>query len=260
MTVPEVTALVRRPGPRLAEGLVTHIERHQVDVDLAVRQWERYVEVLRRVGWNVIEVSPADDCPDAVFIEDTVVVRNGTALVARPGAESRRPEIAATRDIIGQLGYAVVEVDEPGTLDGGDVLKIGDRIYVGQGGRSNSGGAQALRSTFADQGVEVVEVPVSKVLHLKSGVTALPNGTVVGYEPLVDEPGAFPNFMAVPEESGAHVVVVDDKRIIMADDAPKTADLFVNMGLLPITVSISEFQKLEGCVTCLSVRLRGVPS
>jgi dimethylargininase len=258
--VPAVTALVRRPGPRLAEGLVTHIERHQIDVDLALRQWERYVQVLRRVGWDVVEVPPADDCPDAVFIEDTVVVRDATALMARPGAESRRPEISATREIVTRLGYTVSEIDEPGTLDGGDVLKIGDRIYVGQGGRSNNGGAQGLRDAFGDQGVEVIEVPVRKVLHLKSGVTALPNGTVVGYEPLVDERSAFPNFLAVPEESGAHVVVVDDKRIIMADDAPKTADLYVQMGLRPITVSISEFQKLEGCVTCLSVRLRGVPS
>jgi dimethylargininase len=255
--VPAVTALVRRPGPRLAEGLITHIERQPVDVDLALRQWERYVEVLRRVGWDVIEVPPADDCPDAVFIEDTVVVRNGTALMTRPGALPRRPEVAATRDIVSRLGYALAEVPEPGTLEGGDVLKIGDRIYVGQGGRSNEGGAQALQATFVGQGVEVIGVPVRKVLHLKSGVTALPNGTVVGYEPLVDEPGAFPHFMAVPEESGAHVVVVDDKRIIMADDAPKTADLYVQMGLRPITVSISEFQKLEGCVTCLSVRLRG---
>jgi dimethylargininase len=244
----------------LAEGLITHIERHQVDVDLAVRQWERYVEVLRRVGWDVIEVPPADDCPDAVFIEDTVVVRNSIALMTRPGAMPRRPEVSATREIMSKLGYTIAEVDEPGTLDGGDVLKIGDRIYVGQGGRSNAEGAQALRATFGDQGVEVVEVPVRKVLHLKSGVTALPNGTVVGYEPLVDERSAFADFMAVPEESGAHVVVVDDKRVIMADDAPKTADLYVSMGLKPITVSISEFQKLEGCVTCLSVRLRGVPS
>jgi dimethylargininase len=258
--VPAVTALVRRPGPRLAEGLITHIERHQVDVDLAVRQWERYVEVLRRVGWDVIEVPAADDCPDAVFIEDTVVVRNSTALIARSGALPRRPEVDATREIVSQLGYTIAEIAEPGTLDGGDVLKIGDRIYVGQGGRSNADGAQALRETFAGQGIDVVEVPVRKVLHLKSGVTALPNGTVVGYEPLVDERGAFRDFLAVPEESGAHVVVVDDKRIIMADDAPKTADLYVSMGLKPITVSISEFQKLEGCVTCLSVRLRGVPS
>jgi dimethylargininase len=244
----------------LAEGLITHIQRKQVDVELALRQWERYVEVLRRVGWNVIEVPPADDCPDSVFIEDTVIVRDSTALIARPGAVSRRPEVDATREIVRSLGYAIAEMREPGTLEGGDVLKIANRIYVGQGGRSDAGGADALRATFGGQGVEVFEVPVRKVLHLKSGVTALPNGTVVGYEPLVDERAAFPDFLAVPEESGAHVVVVDGKRVIMADDAPRTADLFRGMGLKPITVSISEFQKLEGCVTCLSVRLRGVPA
>jgi len=251
-----ITALVRRPGPRLAEGLVTHIERSSVDVELALRQWQAYCDVLRRLGWHVIEVEPADDCPDAVFIEDTCVVRGKTALIARPGAESRSTEPAATKAVLADLGYTIVETVEPATLDGGDVLKIDDRIYVGQGGRSNQGAVTALQQAFGDQGVEVIGVPITKVLHLKSGVTALPDGTVIGYEPLVDGADTYPNFVAVPEESGAHVVVIDDKRVLMADDAPRSADLLVGLGYEVITVSISEFQKLEGCVTCLSVRLR----
>jgi len=254
-----VTALVRRPGPNLADGLVTHIERQLVDVDLALQQWENYVATLRGVGWHIVEVAPLDDCPDAVFIEDTVVVRGNTALITHPGASSRRPEVAAVRDVVRDLGYDLAEVATPATLDGGDVLKIGDRIYVGQGGRSNAAGAAALATAFGGQGVDVVPVEVTKVLHLKSGVTALPDGTVVGYLPLVDDASAFPSFLAVPEEAGAHVVVVDERRIIMASDAPRSAALFEDLGYDPIVVSISEFQKLEGCVTCLSVRLRELP-
>jgi dimethylargininase len=260
MIVSAVTALVRRPSPRLAEGLITHIKRRSIDLGLARRQWDRYVDVLRGVGWDIIEVPPIDECPDSVFIEDTVIVRGGSALIARPGAESRRAETAGTRAVLHDLGYDVVDIDAPATLDGGDVLKIDDHIYVGQGGRSNGAGADALRSGFRDQNVTVVGVPVRKVLHLKSGVTALPDGTVIGYEPLVDEQGAFPKFLAVPEESGAHVIVVDDRRVVMADDAPKTADMLRGLGFIPITVGISEFQKLEGCVTCLSVRLRNLPA
>jgi dimethylargininase len=97
---------------------------------------------------------------------------------------------------------------------------------------------------------------VTKVLHLKSAVTALPDGTVVGYPPLVETPGVFDEFLAVPEESGAHVVVLDDHSVLMAASAPRTAALFEARGLTVVAVDISEFEKLEGCVTCLSVRLR----
>jgi len=94
------------------------------------------------------------------------------------------------------------------------------------------------------------------VLHLKSAVTALPDGTVIGYPPLVDDPAVFPDFLAVPEESGAHVVLLGGDTVLMAAGAPATAALLEARGLRPVTVDISEFEKLEGCVTCLSVRLR----
>jgi dimethylargininase len=133
--VPSKKALVRRPSPRLAEGLVTHIEREKADADLAVEQWEAYVEALRTHGWETIEVDPADDCPDAVFVEDTVVMYRNVALIARPGAESRRAETSGVEEAVAGLGCSVNWIWEPGTLDGGDVLKIGDTVYVGRGGR-----------------------------------------------------------------------------------------------------------------------------
>ncbi len=89
-------ALVRRPGPRVAEGLVTHLERSPVDSDLALRQWQGYVDALHTEGWRTIEVEPADDCPDAVFVEDTVVVYDDVAVISRPGADERKPETAGT--------------------------------------------------------------------------------------------------------------------------------------------------------------------
>ena len=99
-------------------------------------------------------------------------------------------------------------------------------------------------------------MPITKVLHLKSAVTALPDGTVIGYEPLVDDTRVFDRFRPVPEESGAHVVDLGDGRLLMAADAPRSAELFRDLGYDPVLVDIGEFQKLEGCVTCLSVRLR----
>ncbi|MEU5113580.1 dimethylargininase [Streptomyces longwoodensis] len=254
--MPSKKALIRRPGPRLAEGLVTHVERADVDVDLAVEQWEAYAQALRAHGWETVEVEPADDCPDAVFVEDAVVVFRNVALITRPGAESRRGETAGVEEAVARLGCSVNWIWEPGTLDGGDVLKVGDTVYVGRGGRTNAAGVQQLRAAFEPLGARVVAVPVSRVLHLKSAVTALPDGTVIGHVPKVDRPSLFPRFLSVPEESGAHVVLLGGDRLLMAASAPRTAELLTDLGFGVVVVDISEFEKLEGCVTCLSVRLR----
>ncbi|MCK7623181.1 N(G),N(G)-dimethylarginine dimethylaminohydrolase [Streptomyces sp. RS10V-4] len=257
--MPSRHALVRRPGPRLAEGLVTHIERRPVDAALALRQWEGYVRALREHGWHTTEVAPADDCPDAVFVEDTMVVFRNVALLARSGADVRRAELPAARAAAEALGCSLNAVRAPGTLDGGDVLKIGDTVYVGRGGRTNAEGVRQLRAAFEPLGARVVPVPVSRVLHLKSAVTALPDGTVVGYPPLVDDLSVFPHFRPVLEEPGAHVVLLGGDALLMSAAAPRTAHLFARLGYRPVPVDIGEFEKMEGCVTCLSVRLRELP-
>ena len=246
-------ALVRRPSPHLADGLVTHISRQPLDVDLAGRQWDAYVAALADAGWGIVEVPPAPDHPDSVFIEDTMVLWGDTAVIARPGAPERTGEVAAAADIIAGLGFRTVAITEPATLDGGDVLKIDDTMYVGVGGRTTESACEQLAEHLD---ATVVPVPVSLVLHLKSAVTALPDGTVIGFPPLVDDPYAFDDFLPVPEESGAHVVVLDEHTVLMAASAPATAELFRERGLTVVTVDISEYEKLEGCVTCLSVRLR----
>lgn len=253
-------ALVRRPSSRLAEGIVSMIEREPVDYHVAAKQWHGYVEALEDAGWNIVEVAPADDCPDGVFIEDTVVMYRNVAVITRPGADVRKPEIVGTEQAVQELGCSINRIRPPGTLDGGDVLKIGDTIYVGSGGRTNADGLRQLRTILEPLGAKVTAVPVRvhKVLHLKSAVTALPDGTIIGYPPLVDDPSFFPHFLAVPEASGAHVVALGANRILMAADCPRSTALFADLGYEPVTVDISEFQKLEGCVTCLSVRLRNL--
>jgi dimethylargininase len=237
-------------------------------VELAGRQWEQYVEVLAAGGWSVVEVQEIDECPDGVFIEDTMVVyrdqrRNSReanpgmlAVIARSGADQRRPEAAEAERVVAAQGYRIERITGPGTLDGGDVLKVGSTVYVGFGGRTNQAGIDQLRGFLEPLGADVIAVPVSKVLHLKSAVTALPDGTVIGYEPLVDDPAAFESFSAVPEEAGSHVVLLGEGRLLMAASAPRSAELFRALGYTPVVVDISEFEKLEGCVTCLSVRLR----
>ena len=254
--MPSTTALVRRPSPRLAEGLLTHLERRPVDYATAVRQWEEYVGALADAGWSIVEVPPAPDCPDSAFVEDTVVMFRNVAVVSRPGADARKPETLDVEKVVVGLGCSVNAIRAPGTLDGGDVLKIGDTVYVGRGGRTNAEGVRQLRAILEPLGARVVAVPVTKVLHLKSAVTALPDGAVVGYPPLVDDPGAYERFLPVPEEPGSHVVLLGAGRLLMSSAAPRSAELFADMGYEPVLVDIGEFEKLEGCVTCLSVRVR----
>ncbi|MEU6576610.1 dimethylargininase [Streptomyces sp. NPDC046805] len=256
--MPSKKALVRRPSPRLAEGLVTHIERGKVDVGRAVKQWEAYVEALRKHDWEIIQVDPADDCPDSVFVEDTVVMYKNVALITRPGAKSRRTETIGVEEAVAAVGCSVNWVWEPGTLDGGDVLKVGDTIYVGRSGRTNAAGVQQLRAAFEPLGARVVAAPVSKVLHLKSAVTALPDGTALAHIPSIDRPSLFPRFLSVTEEAGSSVVLLGGNKLLMSASAPKTKDVLTDLGYEVITVDISEFEKVEGCVTCLSVRMRGL--
>ena len=116
-----------------------------------------------------------------------------------------------------------------------------------------------FRGLLEPLGAIVIAVPLTKVLHLKSAITALPDGSIIGYPPLVDDPSFFPHFRPMPEEAGSHVVDLGDGRLLMAASAPRSADLLADLGYTPVPVDITEFEKMEGCVTCLSVRLRTPP-
>lgn len=253
------TALVRRPSPRLAEGIVTHREREAVNFRRACTQWDGYVAALHENGWQTIEVSPAEDCPDSVFVEDTVVVHRSVAVISRPGADTRKAETVEVEKAIEDLGYSINRIRPPGTLDGGDVLKVDDTVYVGRSGRTNAEGIRQLRAVLEPIGARVVAVPVTKVLHLKSAVTALPDGTVIGYLPLVDDPLIFGRFMPVPEESGAQVVLLGEGRLLISHDCTGSIGLLEGLGYEPVPVDVGEYLKLEGSVTCMSVRLRELP-
>ena len=248
-------ALVRRPAVSLADGCVSYIERQPVDVELARRQWLAYLDVLHEHGWPTLEVEPDDTLPDSVFIEDAVVMFGELALITNPAEPTRHQEIAAATETMGRLGYEPAHITR-GTLDGGDVLKVGQTVFVGLSARTSRAAVEELRELLTPRGWEVSGVPLTKVLHLKSAVTALPDGTVIGYRPLVDDVSLFETFLDVPEEGGAHVVVLDDSTVLMGAHAPRTAQLLRDRGLAVVTTDISEFEKLEGCVTCLSVRVR----
>jgi dimethylargininase len=246
-------ALVRRPSRRMADGITTHIDRLPADAGLAARQHAAYVEAVHGAGWTIREVPPADDLPDCAFVEDTVVVIGDLAVVTRLGAPERRAEVSATDEAVASLGLDIARIEEPGTLDGGDVLQVGHTVYVGRSGRTNADGIRQLRRHAATRGRTVVPVRLYRVLHLKSAVTALPDGTFVAFDPSLFDQAPFPTMRAVPEEAGSHVVLMGGGTLLMAASAPRTAEMLADLGFDVITVDIGEFEKREGCVTCLSV-------
>ena len=236
----------------MADGIVTHMARSPVDPQRAERQHAAYVQTLANHGWTIREVAPALNLPDSAFVEDTVVVAGRTAVLTRPGAAERQPEVVGTEEIVRALRLDVRRIEEPGTLDGGDVLQIGDTLYVGRGGRTNAEGIRQLREHLGATR-NVVPVRLKNVLHLKSAITALPDGTIIAADRDLVDTAPLPTLRTVPEEGGAHVVVLDRSTVLMATSAPNTAAQFEDLGFDVIAVDIGEFEKMEGCVTCLSV-------
>lgn len=252
-------ALVRPPTPSLADGIVTHIERTPVDFPLAATQWESYNAALVDAGWELVEVTHDDSCPDAVFIEDAAVMFGGVAVACRPGAASRRAEVSPVVDALTDLGFAVRALSAESTLDGGDVMKVGTTAYVGVGGRTNERAITELQEILGPGGWTVVPVPLSRVLHLKSAVTALPDGRVIGWADGLDDTSVFAptgGFVAMPEERGAHVIEIATNTLLIAAGCDASEELLASFGYACVAVDIGEFEKLEGCVTCLSIRVR----
>jgi dimethylargininase len=255
MAVVERTALVRRPSPRLADGIVTHIDRRPVDAALAARQHDAYVAALEAAGWRIRRLPPADDLPDAVFVEDTVVVCDDLAVLGRPSMRERVPEIPSMEALIAELGLEMARIEGEGTLDGGDVLQVGHTVYAGRSARTNEDALCQLARLLATRGRRVVPVTLKDCLHLKTAMTALPDGSLIGIPELLDT-SALPYLGVAQEPAGAHVVVLGEKQVLIAASAPRTADHLSGEGYDVSVVDISEFEKLEGCVTCLSVLIR----
>lgn len=253
MTLP--AALVRAVSNRLGDAELTYLDRVAVDVERARAQHAGYVALLRRLGHEVVEVAPRDDLPDGTFVEDAVVVVDDLAVLTRPGAASRQPEVDSVRDAVAGLGLRTASVEAPATLDGGDVLQVGTTVFVGLGGRTTPDAVEQLREHLSPLGRTVVAVPVLGCLHLKTGATALPDGTVLTVPGWVDtEPftrAGLP-LLEVPEPNGADVVLSGD-RVVLSAAAPATASLVRDRGFEVHEVDISELEKAECGPTCLSV-------
>jgi len=247
-------AIVRRPGPEFSRGITT-ASLGLPDYDLALEQHARYCEALEACGLDlaVLEADPAH--PDCPFVEDTAVVTERIAVIARPGAGRRRGEVAVVADALS--AYRPIErIESPGTLDGGDVLRVEQRVFIGLSDRTNYEGARQLGSILTRHGYAVTVVPVGEMLHLKSGVNHAGGGALAITGGLA-KLEAFSRFelVHVPEEEAyaANCLFVNG-RLIVAAGFPRALAAYERLGRDIIQLEISEFRKMDGGLTCLSIR------
>ena len=250
------TALVRPVSPAIRECELSYRERVPIDPDRAAAQHRAYERALVEAGCGLVHVPAAPELPDAVFIEDTAVVTDEVAVLARPGAVSRRPEVAGVAGILERY-RPLRAIRAPGTLDGGDVLRVGRQVFVGASQRTNAEGARQLRSILEPLGYAVHSIPVTGCLHLESAVTALSDDTLLLNPDWVD-PARLPGWRVVevdPTEPHAANVLRLEGAVLMAAGHDRTAARVRALGVEVAEVDISELAKAEAGVTCCSLLL-----
>ena len=247
-------AITRGVSAGIAACELTHLERRPIDIARALAQHRAYEQALARAGCSVESLPALDDLPDSVFVEDVAIVLDEIAIVTRPGAISRRPEADHIAPVLANH-RRVTFIQEPGTLDGGDVLRLGRRIYVGRSGRSDDNGIEQLRAVAWPYGYTVTAVPVTGCLHLKSAITEVSPGVVL-VNPAWVEGTAFGHVSVIeidPAEPYAANGLLVGSRLIYPLSFPRTIRRLEAAGIVIEPVDVSELQKAEGAVTCCSL-------
>jgi dimethylargininase len=248
-------AITREISSAFQNCQLAHLPRVPIDLERARAQHDGYEWALVELGCTVRRVGSAADMPDAVFVEDAAIVFREGAVIARPGAESRRAETPAVAEALARFGLSHREIQEPGTLDGGDVLVVGRDVFVGASRRTNTAGINQLRDIIARLGYSVRAVPVQNCLHLKSAVTAVARKTLLVNRNWVSA-DAFGDLTLIDvdadEPHAANALLVGDV-VICSAAFPKTRARLERHGLRVRAVEVDELAKAEGGVTCCSL-------
>jgi dimethylargininase len=248
-------AIVRLPGVSLKDGL-SSTSLGKPDYKLAITQHEIYTNQLRTLGIDV-RVLPADErFPDSVFIEDVALCTPGFAVITSPGAMTRRGETDCMHNVLSDYFSKIVEIKLPGTLEGGDIMMAGDTYYIGISRRTNNQGADQLISILEKQGLKGIKVPLGALLHLKSGISYLENDNIL-VSGLLKDRIEFKNFnhirVRAGEEYAANSLWINGT-VLVPEGYPYTREQIESAGYRTITIDVSEFRKVDGGVSCLSLR------
>jgi dimethylargininase len=247
-------AITRLPGENFAEGLTTSTLGPPI-YELILEQHKAYRQALQSLGLEVILLPLEPDYPDAYFVEDPAIITPSIAIITRPGAPSRQGEETTLEPVLKQF-KPVVHIHSPGTVEGGDVLCVEDQFFIGLSSRTNKEGAFQLSSLLEAAGYTAITVPISSGLHLKSSVNYVGKNTLLVTGSIADHP-VFTEYEKIlldpDEEYAANTLLVNDT-LLMPKGFPKTHDKLTSLGMTVIELDVSEVQKMDGGLTCMSLR------
>ncbi len=251
-------AIVRAPGATFSQGLST-AGLGPPDLAGAVSQHAAYCDALRACGLALTVLDPDARFPDAPFVEDTAVLAERVTIVTRPGAATRRGEVDSIRECLRALRGELAEIRAPGTVDGGDVCQAGSHFFIGVSARTNADGAAQFCEIVRAAGYTASTIDVrgsAKLLHLKSGIAYLGDGRLLAVRdlPRTAELAPFEIVEVDPREEYAANCVRINERVLVAAGYPRTVDALVALGYSPLPLEMSEFRKLDGGLSCLSLR------
>ena len=248
-------AIVRRPGKSFADGITT-AGLGRPNLARALEQHDAYIAALEQCGLAVTVLPADEDYPDSTFVEDTAVLARRIAVITNPGARSRNGEKAAIRPAVQRFFSETAFIEPPGTLDGGDVLEVNGHFFIGLTARTNDPGARQLIAVLERSGYTGSTVALQSFLHLKTGVAWIGNRDLLAAGELIDNPafGGFNIIPVSPEETYAANCIRINDRVIMPAGFKKTQKELAGRGYDLIEVEMSEFQKMDGGLSCLSLR------
>jgi dimethylargininase len=248
-------AIARTPCPEMVNGLTT-ADLGKPEYEKALRQHGRYVQVLKDLGLEVVVLPPDGEFPDSTFVEDTALLTPRGAVITRSGAPSRRGETVAIRVTLTAYFENIREIKAPGTVDAGDILQVESHYYIGLSERTNQSGAEQMIRILDEWDYSVSTIPLKNMLHLKSGVTYLGNNLLAVAGELIGRPefAHFDQINIIAEESYAANCLSINGSILMPAGFPVTGEAFRKTGQPVIEIDLSEFRKIDGGLSCLSLR------
>ncbi len=249
------SAIVKTPCKNMVKGITT-ANLGQPDYKLALKQHAKYIQALEQCGLKVMVLDLDENFPDSTFIEDTCLITPCCAIITNPGADSRKDEIISICKAVKKLDMPVEHIKSPGTLDAGDIMMVKDHYYAGLSERTNQEGALQLKNILKKYGYTSSTIKLEEVLHLKTGISYLENNNLL----------AFGEFLTKPELKNFNIIKVDsdesyaansvwiNHKVLVPQGFSKTSAIIENAGYKIIKVDVSEFRKLDGGLSCLSLR------
>ena len=250
--------IVKTPCSKITDGITSAPELGKPDYELALKQHASYIEALKKCGVEVTVLPADENFPDSCFVEDTAVLTRKCAIITNPGAESRNREIESMIPVIKKFypEDCIKYIQAPGTLEGGDVMMVGDHFYVGKSARTNEEGIRQFIAILEKYGLTGSEVELKEVLHLKTGVNYIENNNMLVSGEFITKPEFEQyNRYEIPAEEAyaANCIWVNDKVIVPAN-FPAVKKIVEDLGYEVLTVDTSEFRKIDGGLSCLSLR------